>query len=188
MNDQKDELYIAELIGKIPEHEMPEDLSAKVIRSLKPKKLSIWRRLYLIAKRPKMITITPLRAATSMLSILIVFAVVLKYQPQRLDTADTQNDLKMKAVTFELEAMGARSVNLIGSFNGWKPEKYEMRKNPKNNKWIIEIRIPTGSHEYAFLIDNKQSIPDPNSVFYKNDGFNSRNSLLYVSSDNESVL
>jgi hypothetical protein len=188
MRDQKDEIFITELIRNIPEHEIPEDLSTKVIRSLKPKKLSIWRRIYLIAKRPKMITITPLRAATSMLSILIVFAVVLKYQPQRLDTTVTQNELKMKAVTFELEAIGARSVSLIGSFNGWKPEKYEMRKNPKNNKWIIEIRIPTGSHEYAFLIDNKQSIPDPNSVFYKNDGFNSRNSLLYVSSDNESVL
>jgi 1,4-alpha-glucan branching enzyme len=91
-------------------------------------------------------------------------------------------------VTFSLADKEARSVYLIGSFNGWKPEGYAMKLDRRSNRWVLEISLPPGGHEYAYLIDDKQAIPDPRATFYKMDGFGSRNSVIYTSANDENVL
>jgi hypothetical protein len=63
-----------------------------------------------------------------------------------------------------------------------------MKFDSAKNSWIIEIAIPPGEYEYAFLIDNQQSVVDPKADFYKKDGFGSRNSIVFVSSYDENFL
>jgi hypothetical protein len=187
MNDQKDNLKLADMLRNLPEHDPPRDLTPLVMESLAPKKLSLWRRLCLLARTPRLVSITPLRLVTAVAACVLIFAVVFQLPPKRFETAVRRSDSQLVPVTFKLDANEARSVYLIGSFNGWKPEGYAMKLDRRSNRWIIEISIPPGGYEYAFLINHKQAIPDPKATFFKRDGFGSRNSVIYISSSDESV-
>ena len=187
MNDQKDNLKLADMIRSLPEQDPPRDLTHLVMEMLAPKKLSLWRRLCLLARTPKVVTITPLKLATIAAVCVLVIALVF-HLPKRYETAVRQVDPQLVPVTFSLANSGAGSVYLIGSFNGWKPQGYAMKLDRPSNSWVIEIKLPPGGHEYAFLIDDKQAIPDPKAAFYKMDGFGSRNSVIYTSASDENVL
>ena len=187
-NDQKNDFNLTDMLRNLPQHEPPQELTPLVMDMLAPKKLSLWRRIFLLAKTPWVITISPFRIVTAAMASVLLFAVVLQLPIERFETAVQQTESKLIPVTFHLDAGEASSVNLIGSFNGWKPEGYAMKIDRQNNQWIIEVNISPGSYEYAFLLDDKQAVPDPSAIFFKNDGFNSRNSVIYVSSDDETIL
>ncbi len=188
MNDQKDNLNLTGMLRNLPEHEPPRDLMPLVMESLAPKKISRWRRLYLLAKSPRVVTITPLKLVTAVAACVLILAVFFQLPPKRFETAVRRIDSQLVPVTFSLDNREARSVYLIGSFNDWKPEEYAMKLDRRSNRWILEISIPPGGHEYAFLINDKQAIPDPRAAFYKMDGFGSRNSVIYTSVSDENIL
>jgi hypothetical protein len=188
MNDQKDNSKLADMLRNLPEHDPPRDLTPLVMASLVPKKLSLWRRLCLLVRTPRVVTITPLKLATAAAACVLIIAVIYQLPMKRNDTANRGTDPQLVPVTLSLADNEARSVYLIGSFNGWKPEGYEMKLDRRNNRWTIEISLPPGEHEYAFLINDKQAIPDPRAAFYTTDGFGSRNSVIYTSAIDENVL
>lgn len=188
MNDQKYSLDLADMLRRLPGHEPPRDLIPFVMGSLAPKKLSLWRRLCLSAKMPRVVTITPLKLAFSVAVCVLILAAVFQLPNQQFQIAVRQTDQQLVPVTFSLANNKVSSVYLIGSFNGWKQEGYAMKLDRRSNRWILEIDLPPGDYEYAFLIDDKQAIPDPKAEFYKMDGFGARNSIIFASSNDESVL
>ena len=188
MNDQKENLKLADMLRNLPEHDPPRDLTPLVMEVLAPKKLSFWRRLCLLARTPRVVTITPLKLVTAVAACVLIIAVVFQLPMKRFETAVRRADPRLVPVTFSLANNEARSVYLIGSFNGWKQKEYAMKLDRRNNRWILEISLPPGRHEYAFLIDDKQAIPDPRAAFYKMDGFGSRNSVIYTSASDENIL
>lgn len=188
MNDQKENLKLAGMLRNLPEHDPPRNLTPLVMESLAPKKLSLWRRLYLLARTPRVVTLTPFKLATAAAACVLIIAVVFQLPRERFETAVRRPEPQLVPVTFSLADNEAHTVYLIGSFNGWKPEGYAMKLDRRSNRWIIEISLPPGGHEYAFLINGKQAIPDPRAAFYKMDGFGSRNSVIYASATNENAL
>jgi hypothetical protein len=188
MDDQKDNFNLTDMLRNLPEHDPPRDLTPLVMEVLAPKKLSLWRRLCLLARTPRIVTITPLKLVTAVAACVLIVAVVFQLPMKRFETAVRQANPQLVPVTFSLANSEARSVYLIGSFNGWKPKEYAMKLDRQSNRWILEISLPPGGHEYAFLIDDKQAVPDPRAAFYKMDGFGSRNSVIYTSANDENIL
>lgn len=74
----------------------------------------------------------------------------------------------------------ARHVSVVGDFNGWDPTATPMLQGVPNSLWEASARIPSGRVEYAFVLDGKTWIPDPNAPLAPASEFGTRNSVLTV--------
>ena len=72
----------------------------------------------------------------------------------------------------------AETVCLSGDFNDWSPDCNCLRKD--GERWEIQILLPPGRYRYGFLLDGKDWIPYPGSLFQEEDGFGRKNSILVV--------
>jgi hypothetical protein len=84
-------------------------------------------------------------------------------------------------VRFELQAPDAREVSVVGNWNQWNPEAQKLRDPDGDGVWEIEIHLNKGEeHQYQFLIDGENWIPDPKAALQVEDGFGGVNSVLQI--------
>jgi hypothetical protein len=180
---------IACLIEGMPQLEPPESLLSGVIAAIRGKKLP-WRRRFMIWLRsPRSITFTPLHVG-ALAAILVFFAafIVLRMDPKspnRLASAGR----RPTPVVFSLNLPEARSVALVGSFNQWRSQGFEMQREGSNkNVWTITLTLPEGRYEYAFMVDGEKLVADPQAGFYQNDGFGNENAVLILGNRDEKAI
>jgi hypothetical protein len=77
-------------------------------------------------------------------------------------------------VQFRLEAAASR-VQLAGSFTNWEP-RYELLQYAPGI-WTITVPLTQGVHDYAFVVDDREWVPDPYAPQI-GDGFGGTNSRL----------
>jgi hypothetical protein len=184
IRDDRDR-QIVRSIAQLPDLEAPTDLVNSVMQALKPKRHPWWRRAYLWAKVPRAITITPLRAIPAGVAIAAIFALAIVLISPNNDRPNVQvQDTKQLPVVFTLKVPGASSVAVIGTFNQWNAKGFEMKGDKERGVWSITLSLPQGRHEYAFLVDGKKVITDPQAAFYEEDGFGSQNSVLVLRGEN----
>lgn len=75
---------------------------------------------------------------------------------------------------------GARSVSVVGSFNDWRPGQIPLEDRDHDGVWRGVVVLPTGTHEYMFVVDGERWVPDPLAGRYVEDDFGRENSLLIV--------
>jgi hypothetical protein len=77
---------------------------------------------------------------------------------------------------------GARSVEVVGSFNDWSPGILHLNDADHDGVWRANAVLPAGQHEYMFVVDGERWVPDPLAGRYVDDGFGAgqQNSLLIV--------
>jgi hypothetical protein len=56
------------------------------------------------------------------------------------------------ATKFACLAPAARTVFLVGTFNGWDAKATPMIKDPEGN-WDVALALPPGRHEFKFVVD-----------------------------------
>lgn len=64
---------------------------------------------------------------------------------------------------FRLYMPHAGSVELIGTFCGWKPERHEGAKELERDAdgwWTVRAELPPGDHEFCYLVDGRMWMPD----------------------------
>jgi 1,4-alpha-glucan branching enzyme len=84
-----------------------------------------------------------------------------------------------KPIHFFCEAPRARSVSLIGDFNGWNPAAHPMERQV-DGSWFLEVPLSHGHHEYLFLVDGKPT-PDTHALGSVRNKRNELVSLVAVS-------
>jgi hypothetical protein len=77
---------------------------------------------------------------------------------------------------------GARSVEVVGSFNDWQRGTLPLRDEDHDGIWHGAVVLPTGQHEYMFVVDGERWVADPLAGRYVDDGFGAgrQNALLIV--------
>jgi hypothetical protein len=75
---------------------------------------------------------------------------------------------------------GARSVHVVGSFNDWGPVSIPLEDRDHDGVWQAVVVLPTGTHEYMFVVDGERWVVDPLAGRFVEDGFGRENSLLIV--------
>ena len=184
--DREELFFLARMLRRMPDQEPPPDLAEAVVQSVKPKRIPIWRRFYHWASTPRSITFSPIRLIPA-ITVTVFFALVatLLFRPtEQSRVSMDQGKTRIVPVVFTFNYPQARSVSLIGSFNRWNPEGFEMRVNAGGELWVFEIELPEGRHEYAFLVDGKVVMADPSSPFSESDGFGNSNSIVYLTYEN----
>ncbi len=81
-------------------------------------------------------------------------------------------------VAFELHAPSARSVELVGSFTEWRPGVLRLEGPDATGHWTATVTLPPGRHEYQFLVDGREWVPDPLAEVRRPDGFGRVNAVL----------
>ena len=75
---------------------------------------------------------------------------------------------------------GARSVHVVGSFNDWGPVSIPLEDRDHDGVWQAVVVLPTGTHEYMFVVDGERWVVDPLAGRFVEDGFGRENSVLIV--------
>jgi 1,4-alpha-glucan branching enzyme len=91
------------------------------------------------------------------------------------DTRDLRDGVK-----FVLVAPQAVRVSLVGDFNRWDPAATPMERTPTGGTWSVVVPLSVGRHEYAFVVDGKQWLPDPSAPLAPVDGLGAPNSVVLV--------
>jgi hypothetical protein len=172
-------------IRSMPEVAPPDGFSARVMSNLAPKRPSVWIRFRLWLTEPRFVTFTPMR----LIPVLAVAMVLLTMGFFAMD-GTSPSGVKLSTVRFVLNdaGMNARSVAVIGSFNGWGAEDAAMRFDETTGAWILEARLPSGDHEYMFLVDGQRLMADPQAQMTRDDGFGNMNSIIFVNGPHEQAL
>lgn len=83
-------------------------------------------------------------------------------------------------VHFSLVAPSAASVSIVGDFNHWSPTALPMRRSRDGRTWVIDVKLPEGRYNYAYLIDGRIA-RDPAAPQTGGDDYGVPNSVLMVS-------
>ncbi len=178
---------LASRLRRLGEQEPPADFSERVMerigtRSPAPERL--WSRLSTWLLRPRTIRISPLSGLAAAACLMLALGLVLRGGVNGTGAAPEG----LSPVTFVLAAPGATEVAVIGSFNDWNAAGWNMSRDAATGLWTLATALPPGSHEYVFLVDGSTPVPDASAALSADDGFGSRNSILLVKNDNESLL
>ena len=92
-------------------------------------------------------------------------------------TSSTAADERVR-VHFVLRAPEAKSVSLVGDFNGWDPGAHQLER--VGDVWRAVVPLPRGRYEYQFVVDGELWLVDPAAHGTVDDGFGGRNGVLEV--------
>ena len=90
-------------------------------------------------------------------------------------------------VRFVLYAPTAQRVAVAGTFNQWDQNASPLARVGAGGVWAITLSLPQGHHQYAFVVDGAQWVPDPAAPGV-DDGFGRRNSMVAVTARGARIL
>lgn len=62
---------------------------------------------------------------------------------------------------FVFESKKARSITVVGDFNGWDERADSLVRQPGSQLWTAMIALRPGRHAYAFMVDGERLELDP---------------------------
>lgn len=80
---------------------------------------------------------------------------------------------------FRVYVPGARLVELVGDFTGWRQGAIAMRRDG-GGWWAVEVAAPPGDRAFQYLVDGVGWIPDYAAQGLERNGFGTWVSLLHV--------
>lgn len=178
---------IATLLADIPDAHPPDTLIDSVMAQIRPKRVVWWKRLWRQLNTP--VNVSPLRIAQASACVavllLVTILVVEQISKRNVNTPIPQGSNKIKTVVvFTLEMPEASNVELIGSFNQWTANGYQMRWDQTRGLWTLSVPLEGGRYEYAYLVDGQYVVPDPKALMQQEDGFGNKNSIIIIEKDN----
>ena len=112
-------------------------------------------------RKGRNVTLSPLKALAIAAGIVAIFVggaatAELTGRVERVSAADT-----VHVVRFVFVDSAARSVALVGDFNGWAKGATPLTPAGRRGTWIVSIPLTLGRHEYAFIVDGQRWVADP---------------------------
>jgi hypothetical protein len=98
-----------------------------------------------------------------------------------LATAPTAAPGAPSRVTFVFMAPGARSVAVVGDFDGWDRARMPMRR-AASGLWTLDVPLAPGRYQYAFVVDGRYFVADPAAPRAVGDDFGQPTSVVTVAS------
>ncbi len=112
------------------------------------------------------------------LAVFCVFTFVFLFNPSLLP--GQRETLAQVEATFKISGIEAKSIAVAGDFNGWSISANKLEDPEGDGIWTGKINLKPGRYEYMLVVDDSRWVPDPNAKAYVNDGFGSKNAVLYI--------
>jgi hypothetical protein len=178
MSDDRDD-RLAELLGTLREDvRAPAELRDAVMRRIEHR--SAFARFAEWALRPRMVPMSPALGALAAAAVVALLLVRPAPAPQASVPVPV-SDVPARVVTrFVLVAPGAASVHLTGDFNAWQREGIALEQLRGTAVWTADVPLQPGVHQYTFVLNGAEWVPDPTAVLQVDDGFGQVNSIVVV--------
>lgn len=158
------------------------DVRAAVMRRIEelepfvsPRRPGMLERMALLLWAPREVSIRPAFALVGVGAVLILGLISYRGEaPPVTEQVASGPAPPHVFVQFRLEAAASR-VQLAGSFTNWEP-RYELLQYAPG-LWTITVPLTQGVHDYAFVVDGREWVPDPYAPQI-GDGFGGTNSRL----------
>ena len=85
-----------------------------------------------------------------------------------------------RAVEVVFSAPAARSVRVVGDFNGWNERLSPMVRDDASGLWSARLMLRPGRHVYAFVVNDTQWMRDPRAPAAPDADFGRAGSVLLV--------
>ncbi len=133
--------------------------------------------------RPQRIRVSPLAglAAAAGFAAIIVGATLAISRELGRPAAMAVATERKEVVRFVIAMPAARSVALVGDFNGWNPVSTPLVKDAAGRMWVVSMPLPAGTYQYAFVVDGQVWVADPTAPITLQDEFGAPSSVLTVS-------
>lgn len=154
--------------------EPPPFLAARTMARLEDGRVTLGQRI-LAALAPRRLAACALVAAAFASGMVTMQAVN--------SSGEAPGGLVASKIVLEFDSPSSEKVGLVGDFNEWGKKQVPMTSVNKDGKWVFELALPPGRYQYAFEVDGKKWLPDPNAKGIIPDGFGGINSVLYISSE-----
>ena len=160
---------------EIPGAEIDRAVMASIRARSTKEKESFWSWLF----QPHAYQLRPALAAVAVVALVAagVFGGSIRDR-QPADVVATASTTVL--VRFELVAPTADRVSLAGSFNDWQADGVQLTQNAETGVWTGTVPLRPGEHQYMFVIDGAEWIPDPDAHAQVDDGFGQTNSVIVV--------
>lgn len=112
------------------------------------------------------------------LAVFCVFTFVFLFHPSLLP--GQRETLAQVEVTFTISGIEAQSIAVAGDFNGWNTNTNQLEDPDGDGIWTGKMYLKPGRYEYMLVVDDGKWVTDPNAKVYADDGFGSRNAVLYI--------
>lgn len=174
-------------LERLPRISAPADLAARVMAAVKPKRQSVFTRLRRWLESRPMLGWGFGGAALAASVLFVTLAPLFLAPPVGDSPHEASSSLRLashtprsNALKFSLYAPQARSVALIGDFNGWGSTDGVKLAPSANGMWSVTVPLPAGRHQYAFLVDGQRWVTDPRAEQHVNDGFGRQNAVITI--------
>ena len=150
---------------------------ANTAHPAQPRRLRVLDRFLHSLWTPRHVSIRPaytLLAASACIALLVLAAPYVLRTQAAMPEFRSEDAVPRLFVQFRLQT-DASNVQLAGSFTNWEPA-YQLHQMAPG-VWTITVPLPQGVHDYAFVVDGQQWIPDPYAPRI-DDGFGGTNSRL----------
>lgn len=81
-------------------------------------------------------------------------------------------------VTFSVHVPDAKSVSILGDFNGWNEEVHPL-KQARDGSWKCDIKLEPGEYQFRYRVDRSRWLND-DAAPRKGNQFGSENSVVVV--------
>lgn len=132
--------------------------------------------------RPQRLRVSPLAglvAAASFAAIIVGATLAISREfgaaPVVAAAASREN-----VVRFVIAMPAARSVALVGDFNGWNPVTTPLVRDTAGHVWTVTMPLSPGTYQYAFVVDGRVWVADPSAAITLEDEFGAPSSVLTV--------
>jgi hypothetical protein len=122
---------------------------------------TIWEKIRRFMIQPKNLVTASLAAAAAVL-FLVLWPPQVTLQPNR----------------FVIYRPDVARAEITGSFTGW--QRVPMQAVGSSGYWQIILTLPQGEHRFSYILDGRDSYPDPTILAREQDDFGGQNSVIFV--------
>ena len=122
-----------------------------------------WEKIWAFMLQPKRLVTASLAAAVAVL-ILFLWSPQEVLQPNR----------------FVIYRPDVTRAEITGSFTDW--QRVPMQAVGNSGYWEIVLALPEGEHRFSYILNGRESFPDPTILTREQDDFGGQNSVILVGS------
>lgn len=94
--------------------------------------------------------------------------------------ANVPTESRPVPVAMGVELANAKTVSVVGDFNGWDPSVTPMQRVGKDGPWSATVLAKPGRHTYVFMVDGTTLVADPRAPRVKSSDFDGDASVMMV--------
>lgn len=120
-------------------------------------------------------------AAALTVVVFCFFAFTFLFHPSVLP--GQRETLAQVEVTFTISGIKANQIAVAGDFNGWNTSANQLEDPDGDGIWTGKMYLKPGRYEYMLVVDDGKWVTDPNAKVYADDGFGSKNAVLFINNN-----